>query len=102
MTFMALQFRKGYRMGKGAFLMYIHLGGEKIIRSSELIAIFDLSIERNSKISKQYIDEAGKEKKIEFIGDEEPKSLVVTAGKIYYSPISSTTLKKRSNHFSIN
>lgn len=82
--------------------MYIHLGGEKIIRSSELIAIFDLSIERNSKISKQYVDEAGKQKRIEAIGEEEPKSLVVTLNKIYYSPISPSTLKKRANHFTIN
>jgi hypothetical protein len=81
--------------------MYIHLGGEKIIRSSELIAIFDLSIEKNSKISKQYVDVAEKEKRIEVIGEEEPKSIVVTMGKVYYSPISSTTLKKRANHFTI-
>jgi hypothetical protein len=76
--------------------MFIHLGGEKIIRTEELIAIFDLSIEKNSKISKQFISYAVKEKKIETIGEEDCKSLVVTANKVYYSPISSTTLKKRA------
>jgi len=40
--------------------MFIHLGGEKIIRSSELIAIFDLSIENSSKVSKQFIEHAEK------------------------------------------
>ncbi len=35
--------------------MYIHLGGEKIIRASELMAIFDISIEKSSKISKQFV-----------------------------------------------
>ncbi|MFS0841156.1 extracellular matrix regulator RemB [Paenibacillus sp. UNC499MF] len=82
--------------------MFIHLGGEKIIRSSELIAIFDLSIEKSSKISKQFIAEAARGKKIEIIGEEECKSLVVTQSKVYYSPISSMTLKKRANQLLTN
>jgi hypothetical protein len=78
--------------------LFIHLGGEKIIRSSELIAIFDLSIEKSSKISKSFIQHADKEKQTESIGEEEHKSLVVTRSKLYYSPISSTTLKKRAKN----
>lgn len=77
--------------------MFIHLGGEKIIRASELIAIFDLSIEKSSKISKSFVQNAQKERNFEVIGEEECKSLVVTKTKVYYSPISSTTLKKRAN-----
>ncbi|GGA06723.1 hypothetical protein GCM10008018_60770 [Paenibacillus marchantiophytorum] len=82
--------------------MFIHLGGEKIIRASELIAIFDISIEKSSKISKQFIQQAVKDKKTEKIGEEECKSLVVTKGKVYYSPISSTTLKKRAHQLLTN
>ena len=77
--------------------MFIHLGGEKVIRSAELVAIFDLSIEKSSKISKQFVIHASKEKQVEVIGEEEAKSIVVTLEKIYYSPISSGTLKKRVN-----
>lgn len=80
-------------------VMYIHLGGEKIIRSSELVAIFDISIEKSSKISKQYVSYAQQHKHIEVIGEEEAKSIVVTKRKVYYSPISSATLKKRANIF---
>ncbi|MEV2282121.1 extracellular matrix/biofilm biosynthesis regulator RemA family protein [Paenibacillus larvae] len=82
--------------------MFIHLGGEKIIRSSELIAIFDLSMRKSSKISKQYIAEAMKNKQIEIIGEEENKSLVLTQSKVYYSPISSMTLKKRAHQLLTN
>lgn len=82
--------------------MYIHLGGEKIIRSSELVAIFDISIEKSSKISKQFVNNAFENKKVESIGEEEPKSIVVTKNKVYYSPISSSTLKKRANSFFVN
>lgn len=82
--------------------MFIHLGGEKIIRASELIGIFDLSIEKTSKVTKQFTSYAVKEKKVEIIGEEECKSLVVTLDKIYYSPISSSTLKKRAHHLFVN
>jgi hypothetical protein len=82
--------------------MFIHLGGEKIIRATELIAIFDLSMEKTSKISKQFISNAEKEKKIETIGEEDSKSLVVTLNKVYYSPISSSTLKKRAHQLWMN
>lgn len=77
--------------------MFIHLGGEKIIRASELVAIFDVSIEKSSKISKQFLGHAAKTSKIEVIGEEECKSLVVTKTTVYYSPISSATLKKRAH-----
>ncbi|AET58266.1 hypothetical protein HPL003_07515 [Paenibacillus terrae HPL-003] len=82
--------------------MYIHLGGEKIIRSSELVAIFDISIEKSSKISKQYVNHVQQQKHVEMIGEEEAKSIVVTQNTVYYSPISSTTLKKRANQFVAN
>nr|WP_207952373.1 extracellular matrix/biofilm biosynthesis regulator RemA family protein [Paenibacillus turpanensis] len=73
------------------------MGGEKIIQSSELIAIFDVSVEASSKISKQFVTNAQKTKNMVVIGEEETKSVVVTKTKVYYSPISSTTLKKRAN-----
>ncbi|MCM3747960.1 DUF370 domain-containing protein [Paenibacillus pasadenensis] len=82
--------------------MYIHLGGEKIIRSSELVAIFDISIEQSSKLSKQFVAGAKKRKDVELIGEEEPKSIVVTKSRVYYSPISSSTLKKRGHNFAAN
>ncbi|WP_068778597.1 extracellular matrix regulator RemB [Paenibacillus sp. GM2] len=77
--------------------MYIHLGGEKIILSSELVAIFDISIEKSSKISKQFVTHAIQEKNVVRIGEEEAKSIVVTKNTVYYSPISSSTLKKKTN-----
>lgn len=77
--------------------MYIHIGGEVIIRSSELIAIFDLSIEQSSKVSKQFIHNASDQTNVEVVTEEESKSLVITPNKIFYSPISAATLKKRAN-----
>jgi hypothetical protein len=78
--------------------VYIHLGGEKIIRTSQLVAIFDISIEQSSKLSRQFVVHAQKNKEVESIGEEEPKSIVVTENKVYYSPISTSTLKKRAHY----
>ncbi len=77
--------------------MYIHIGGEKVIRAVELIAIFDMNMEQASKLSKEFVEQAAIAKKVETIGEEESKSIVVTDDWVYYSPISSATLKKRAN-----
>jgi len=82
--------------------LYLHLGGEKIIRTEELIAVFDISAGKSSKISKQFINNAQKNDNIEIIGEEESKSLIVSFNKIYYSPISSNTLKRRVNQMASN
>lgn len=77
--------------------MYIHLGGDTMIRSNHLIAIFDLCMEQASVRSSNYIDDFINKENIKKIGKEKPKSLVITEGQIFYSPISSSTLKKRAN-----
>lgn len=82
--------------------MFIHLGGERVIQTSELVAIFDISIENSSKLTKQFIQHVEKEKLVEKIGEELPKSLVITNDRIFYSPISSSTLKKRAHILTMN
>jgi extracellular matrix regulatory protein B len=79
--------------------MYIHLGGEKVVSSRELVAIFDISIEKSSKISKQFVTNMLSTKKMVQISEEEAKSIVVTEHTVYYSPISSATLKKRCSTY---
>lgn len=78
--------------------MYIHIGGDRMIRASELIAIFDITIEASSKITSQYMQVAKEHGRIVLTGDEEVKSIVLTKNQLYYSPISSTTLRKRLYH----
>jgi extracellular matrix regulatory protein B len=73
--------------------MYIYLGGDKVIRSRELIAIFDMASDKSAMPTLVPSEDAAD---IEKIGTEPAKSLVVTESKSYYSPISSSTLKKRA------
>lgn len=75
--------------------MYIHLGGDTVIRSRELIAILDLSGDKSDGALSFFTHE-NQEKQVVKIGEEETKSLVVTRTATYYSPVSAATLKKRT------
>lgn len=74
--------------------MYIHLGGETVIRSRELVAILDLSGEKSEDAASFFADES-QLNAVQKIGEEESKSLVVTTTGYYLSPVSTATLKKR-------
>lgn len=77
--------------------MFLHLGGEISVPRKEVIGIFDLVSTKKSIVSKEFLELALTEKKLVKIpGDQEAKSFVVTSDKVYYSPISSVTLQKRS------
>lgn len=76
--------------------MYIHLGGDRIIKTSQIVAIFDVQIHETSKLHGMFLQKMPQERIIRIISDETVKSYVVTKEKVYLSPISSSTLKKRA------
>jgi len=69
--------------------MYLHIGNEIVIPCQEIIAILNLATAGNS-------DTAAREEAKEETGTENLKSCIITAGKVYYSTISSGTLMKRA------
>jgi len=77
--------------------VFIHLGGNKMIRISELITILDAGSRRSPATLAPFLDETEKQGRLEKISDqEEVKSYVVTRTVVYASPISSLTLLKRA------
>lgn len=82
--------------------MFLHIGGDVVIPTSSIIAIFDMDTTTMSKDSKEFIKIAEEEGFISTIIDELPKSFIVTEinkkSKIYLSPISSVTLLKRTEY----
>lgn len=76
--------------------MYIHLGGDMIIRSNKVIAILDKQIKELSQDNRNLFQNHKKKKNIISVSDDEPMSIVITDDEIYYSPISSLTLKRRT------
>ncbi|MED4161817.1 extracellular matrix regulator RemB [Halalkalibacterium halodurans] len=77
--------------------MFIHLGGDHVIRSKDVIAILDRDMEQSSGVTKEYLEHHQKNGNIVTISSDLIKSIVVTPNTIYYSPISSVTLKRRSH-----
>ncbi|MFC4077223.1 extracellular matrix regulator RemB [Salinithrix halophila] len=77
--------------------MFIHLGGNKMIRISEVVTILDAGGRRSPSTLAPYLEAARNQGRLEWITTlEEIKSYVVTETVIYASPISSLTLLKRA------
>lgn len=80
--------------------MYIHLGQETVIKSDEVIGIFDLESTTISKNTRIFLEKSEKAKKVVNVSFELPKSFIVCSkkrdAKVFISQISSLTLRKRS------
>ncbi|MBO8170010.1 MAG: DUF370 domain-containing protein [Thermoanaerobacteraceae bacterium] len=77
--------------------MYLHIGGDVLIRKKDIIAIIDYENVNRSQITEEFLELAELEGLLEKIdNDSQPKSFIVTDSKVYLSSISSTTLYKRS------
>lgn len=74
--------------------MYVHIGEETLVRASDIVAI----ISRESVVSSSQMSDFLTHDRAEIVDLSKGgyKSIVITKEKIYYSPLSSGTLKKRS------
>lgn len=83
--------------------MYLHLGENTVIRTDNIIGIFDMDTSTISKWTKDYLSNATKNKRVINVSMELPKSFVVCNEnneiKVYVSQISSQTLMKRKSNF---
>ena len=82
--------------------MYIHLGQSTVIKSGDLIGIFDMDNTTVMKSTRDYLTKAEKSGQVINVSYELPKSFVVCSEKhskskkIYITQISSATLLKRA------
>lgn len=75
--------------------MFIHLGGDIMIRSKEIIAILNHDAKEQA-ITAEFLKEEEKNKPTTVISTDYIKSIVLTNKEIYYSPVSSLTLNRRA------
>lgn len=79
--------------------MYLHLGGETVIKTENIIGIFDLEKATTSKRTKEFLVDAAKKGIVTTVSYEMPKSFILTTEnkktRLYISQISAATLKKR-------
>lgn len=83
--------------------MYLHLGQDTVVKTDEIVGIFDIETSTISKISRKYLADAQKAGHIVNVSMEMPKSFVLCCDKkkkvtVYISQISSTTLLKRTGY----
>ena len=82
--------------------MYLHLGGEVMVETKDIIAIMDMETSSTSKKTREFLRKTQEKDNVISVNDELPKSYVITSVKgkttVYISPISSQTLLKRANN----
>ncbi|HBW37252.1 extracellular matrix regulator RemB [Desulfosporosinus sp. BICA1-9] len=83
--------------------MYLHLGGNILIKKDKIVAMIDLDTTKKGQTNQDFISKLNKDKNLNYIcepGNE--KTLIVTRNELFFSPISSTTLFKRSFDDKVN
>ncbi|MFC7395128.1 extracellular matrix regulator RemB [Scopulibacillus cellulosilyticus] len=76
--------------------MFIHLGEDIIVRTNEVVAIFDYERMKEDQGNLRLLENLKKAKKVNNIGEQLSKSVVFTDHAVYLSPFSPATLKRRS------
>lgn len=79
--------------------MYLHVGEDILVKTRDIIAIID----KDSMKSSDYMEEfmSHQQDRVSNLSKGAFKSVVITFDKVYYSPFSSGTLKKRSQMLSL-
>ncbi|KON85922.1 hypothetical protein AF332_03260 [Sporosarcina globispora] len=80
--------------------MYIHIGEDVLVRARDIVAIID----KEKALASEYAEERKErlEDSVVNLAKGSYKSVVITTEKIYFSPLSSGTLKKRSHKLSVH
>ena len=81
--------------------MYLHVGQNTLIRTGEIIGIFDMETSTLSQTTRQVLARAEKEGKVVNVSMEMPKSFLLCQNEkgemtCYITQISTATLLKRS------
>lgn len=81
--------------------MFLHLGENVVVPIKDIIGIFDFETTTYSSDTSSFLRMAEEDGFVERISKDKPKSFVIAEvnkmSKIYLSPISSSTLTKRTN-----
>jgi extracellular matrix regulatory protein B len=81
--------------------MFLHLGENVVVPVKDIIGIFDFETTTYSSDTSSFLRMAEEDGFVERISKDKPKSFVIAEvnkmSKIYLSPISSSTLTKRTN-----
>ena len=84
--------------------MYLHIGNNMVVPFGEILGVFDIENTSVSKTTKEYLYQAEKQGRVVNVSYDIPKSFIVCHGqegtRVYISPISAATLRRRFRSFS--
>lgn len=76
--------------------MYLHLGADITVKTSDIIGIFDIEKTSVQRSVNDYLSYAQKHGKIYYVSLEMPKSFVVCRDCVYITNVGVYTLRKRA------
>ncbi|MBY0097577.1 extracellular matrix regulator RemB [Mesobacillus maritimus] len=79
--------------------MYLHIGEDTLVRTSEIIAILDKESTGFSDVLEEFLKRQNLD--VVHLSKKQYKSIVITTDQVYYSPLAAGTLKKRSQKISV-
>ena len=79
--------------------MYIHIGGDAVVRGADIIGIFDLDNTSQSHRTRAFLAEAEKAGRVSAVGDELPRTFLLAdpgrLPRIWLTHVTTATLKRR-------
>lgn len=86
--------------------MFLHLGQDKVVKTADIVGIFDLDSTTVYKTTRDFLAKAEKEGRVINVAADLPKTFVLTNEEnkiwIYISGISAGTLQKKAVEFAEN
>lgn len=76
--------------------MYVHLGGDVVVPTAEIVGIFDARLLKDNEDNGRFMEAARRAGRVRSeVPESDWKAVVVTSTGVYSSAISSLTLQKR-------
>lgn len=81
--------------------VYLHLGGDVVVRTRDVVGIFDMEKTTESALSRQFLADAEKGGRVFNVSYELPKAYVIVSEAdgtetVYISQVSVATLRRRA------
>lgn len=85
---------------KGNEILFVHIGENVGVKSSEIIGIFDLENATKSDISRRFLVKAEKESIVTYVNEKVPRTFIVTQNKqcarVFLTQLTAKTIAKRT------
>lgn len=75
--------------------MYVHIGADVSIPAHWIIGIFDLDRLAPTGTVAEFMKEAEKDNRLDWMNKDVPRSLILTLDRVFLSPVSTATLRQR-------